>query len=131
MCDRCEELEERVAWLESELGMQRDAQQFQKLHDAMAAAFGSKRNRKEMRCGQPVELLLALYRAKGSVVSVYQLLERIPSPNDKDRDAKIVSVWVYFARALLGKDIIDNVWGRGYRLSDTGMQRVKEILDAA
>lgn len=124
MCERCPELEERIAWLEGELGLQRRTEVFNALRAPAAPGTRSSFTR-----NQSAELLAALYAADGRTLNRYQLLEAIPSPSGKDRDAKIVDVWVCWARKHLGKDAIDNVWGRGYRLSPLGMARVAALIE--
>lgn len=123
MCERCEDLEEEVAYLKSELGLQEDAEAYRRLRAAMKAAAGNSGR------FQAVGLVLALYHAKGRVLSRYQLLEVCPSPSGKeDRDATIINVWVHQVRKALGSGVIENVWGRGYRLTDLGRQVVSAVL---
>lgn len=126
MCQRCADLEERVAWLESELGLQSRADRLGRLRDALHKAKGS------TRCGSggATRLLLALYAAKGKPVSRFGLMEASPPANgeEDERDTKILDVWVCHARKLVGRDGIRNVYGFGFRLTETGMARVASIL---
>lgn len=116
MCARCAELEEEVAYLRSELGVQQDAS----LVDILKVRFGLVRGW--------AALLAALYRAKGRCVMRAQLEEAIPNPNDRDRDDRIVSVYIALLRGALGKDAIATVWGSGYRLTESGLERVEAVL---
>lgn len=127
MCVRCEELEERVAWLEGELGIQRVADHVLALRQVLDVALREQGAQRRGR-NQSAELVMALYRANGRPLSRYQLLDAIPSPTGRERDAKIVDVWVCIARKGIGADAIENVWGRGYRLSQAGIARVAEAL---
>lgn len=120
MCERCPELEERVAYLESELGIQRETDGRQRLHAAMPATNGGVRG---------VDLVLALYAARGRTLSRWQLLDAIPSPGGvEDREPKLIDVWVHGARFSLGRDVITTVWGRGYCLSAKGIALVAAII---
>lgn len=119
MCARCEELEERVAWLESELGIQKDAGEV----EALKGAFG-------LTHGLAV-LLRALYRAKGRPVTRLQILDVLPTKggaDGSDRDPKIVDVRASQLRAALGKGAVLNAWGQGYRLSDEARARVEAVI---
>lgn len=116
ICARCAELEEEVAYLRSELGVQQEAS----LTDILKVRFGLVRGW--------AAVLAALYRAKGRCVMHAQLEEAIPNPNDRDRDNRIVTVYVALLRGVLGKDAIATVWGSGYRLTESGLERVESVL---
>lgn len=125
MCDCHPELRERIAWLESELGISRRNEVFQALR-----APAEPGTRSSFTRNQSAEVLAALYSANGRVLSRYQLLEAVPSPTgNEDRNVKIVDVWICWARKHLGRDAIDNIWGRGYRLSPAGMARVAALIE--
>ena len=127
MCLRCEELEERVAWLEGELGLVSENEQFRLLRTAMLAPSNS---RSRVGRAAAVNLVLALYRARGRTLSRPQLLDAIPSPSgNSERLDTIINVWVCFARRCFGNDAIESVWGKGYRLTDSGMTQVAAILE--
>ncbi len=118
-----EDLEEQVAYLKSELGLQDRAEALQRLRLAMKLAgvsFG--------RMGV-ARLILALYAAGGRPMTRYQLLDAIPSPGDKDdRDASLISVWVSNARKGFGPGLIANAWGNGYYLTAEGIERVALMI---
>lgn len=116
-CPHCAELEERIAWLEGELGLRVDADQIQ----ALIAAF---------RLSPGVaHVVRALYASKGRTVTHLQLLEAIPSPAElEDRSQSNVGTLVCRARKRLGAGAIESVWGRGYRMTEAGMATVTSIL---
>ena len=123
MCDRCEELQESVAWLESELGIQRSADRVERIKSAL---FPYRRSGR----GQAAYLLEALYAAKGKVMTKLQILEALPSPSrNEERGLKLVDVVVCIARASLGKGAIQTVWGLGYRMTDAGLEAIRAILE--
>lgn len=125
MCVRCEELQERVAYLESELGIQDTAD----IQDRLMRAL-RRPDAKWTKANGAARLIARLYAAKGKPVTTLQLLEATPAKAIYDeRNAEIVKVWICFGRKTLGKDAIVTVWGFGYRLSDTGMAQVTAILD--
>lgn len=126
MCERCPELEERIAWLESELGVQKDAATCERIHRALCDSTNG--------VGKPqaAKIIRALYAAKGRPVSKFQLMEAVP-PRDftaeDERDPKLVDVLVCYARKALGGDSIANVWGKGWYLTAAGMAKVGAILN--
>jgi hypothetical protein len=125
-CARCAELEEEVAYLRGELGLTRNMEREHRLRSALRA-----RNLTTHANGAAL-LLLALYAAGGAVRTPYQLLDAIPSrEHNEDRNPGVVVVYIHCARKAIGFDAIENVWGRGYRLSDAGAERVKALLDGA
>lgn len=127
MCDRCHELLERVAWLESELGIQTDATNINILRKYMF-----ERARGPTRHMGAASLVMALYRANGRVMSKDQLLDAVPpryNTGPDERGTKIIDVWVCFARKAFGPGAIETMWGGGYRLTENGRQTVENILN--
>lgn len=122
-CSRCEGLEERVAWLESELGIQRDLTDQHRIRKLIPQVH----NRTRM---QTSKVMLAMFRAKGRIMTAQQIMEAVPPKDgtDDERDPKIVSVWMHIIRQSLGKDAIETMPGHGYCLSKVGMARVAEAL---
>jgi hypothetical protein len=47
----------------------------------------------------------------------------------EDRMPDISKVWVCSARKALGHDSIENVWGKGYRMTPAGIARVRAIVE--
>jgi DNA-binding response OmpR family regulator len=120
MCDRCEELQERVAWLESELGIRDDGEKVDRLRRAFRVRPAE------------IRLLLRLYRAGGHLVTHDQLLDAIPaSDHARDRDSNIVRVYVNRLRGGLGQDAILRCYGLGYQLTEVGLARVSAAMEPA
>lgn len=122
-CQRCEDKDERIAWLESELGLQK--------HGTEVNALRRHLNVRP----QTAQLVLGMYRAKGRIMTNIQLWETIPQVRnpkaDDDRDFKMLDVQVCNARKAIGADAIQTVWGIGRALSPFGMERVASILGEA
>lgn len=120
MCDRCEELEARVEWLEGELGMRVEMAQLNALRMAAGITHGEG------------AMLMALRSGGGKPMPLWKLVEFIPSVNgSEDRHPKLVHVLICRIRKKLGRDAVDNVWGKGYRISDVGSKRIDAIFGAA
>jgi DNA-binding response OmpR family regulator len=118
MCSRCAELEERVAWLEGELGLRTAAA----ARHALCRAF-------KITPGEAA-MLATLHAAKGKFVSTWLLLDTT-APSRDDRSPNSVSVRIYWLRAKLGKGAIETVYGAGYRLSEPGQALVAAVLASA
>lgn len=118
MCSRCDVLEEEVAFLKSELGLQAAADRVHTL-------------RRELRMRPGVAaLVLRLYDAKGRLVTKAQCVEAIPAvwADREERSDTINNVYVSHARQALGKTAIETCWGEGFRMTETGRAKVAEIL---
>ena len=126
-CPHCAEKDERIAWLESELGLQKDGDAYANLRNVlMTARTPTSRHTGSAGC------VMALYHAKGRTMTRLQILEACPSPSGiEDRVEKVVDVWICFARKSLGREAIESVWGRGYRLTPMGVERVGAIIGGA
>lgn len=124
-CD-CEALRDRVAELESELGLRRQAE----LMHALALVG---RELSDRRAPSASRILAALYAAKGRPVSTDNLMRAAPNKgyHEDERLRNIVSVYVYYLRKALGKDAIETVYGFGYRLSAKGMAQAAAMLGDA
>ncbi len=124
-CLHCAALEERVAWLESELGLQVRAEISSRLRNAiLGIASGNRGGR-----AQTADLVAALYAAKGRPMTIWQIMEAIPSPSgNDDRDPRLAAVLVCIARKWLGHDGIRTVWGAGYALTEVGMEKVQSLI---
>lgn len=116
-----EELEEEVAYLRGELGMTRNAAVEGILRSAFKIAPSE------------VTLLLALYRARGKVLSREQLNEAVPPKWSRveDRASNLISVWVCRLRKKIGSDAIENQWDGKYALTATGIAKVQAALETA
>lgn len=119
MCERCAELEERVAWLESELGLQRDAERAALLRARLGLT--------------PAEgaFLMRLYSASGRLVTIAQLGDALPPRDDGDvrDDTNLIRTYVCRVRAKLGDGALLTERALGYRLSRTGLEAVRALLE--
>ena len=117
-CPHCEELEERIAYLESELGLRNSADAALSLK----RAFGL-----SPACAGIVS---ALYYAKGKPLSTWALLELTSKPGrDDNRECGIIAVQVCRIRALMGKAAVQATYGFGYALAPEALARVAAILE--
>lgn len=125
MCERCAELEEEISYLKSELGLQNSYDAERKIRDAVFARM------KEIPGSRGAtgvaRLLSVLYAARGKPVVVWQVLERMGSHSSEC--GKLVAVQVCHARKVFGKDVIGNIWARGYYLTPTGMETVRALME--
>lgn len=81
---------------------------------------------------QGVALVMALAAVHPGGLDVYALNDVVPRQDHAaDRDPKIVNVIIHHVRTELGKDVIEAVWGRGYRLSDEMAARVQAPVPSA
>ncbi len=119
-CPHCAELAERVAWLESELGIQRAETRVTKVATALRVN------------PQAARIILALYDAKGRVVTNMQLWDAIPQVRDPhfddERAPKLLDVVIWKARQAL-PGCIRTIHARGRQLTPDGMARVAGVLD--
>lgn len=121
-CPHCADKDERIAWLESELGLRRDTDGYAVLRAAMRQATT------HSWCA--ARFVYTLYCARGRAMTVEQIMDGMPPKQGGEdaRDSKIVAVWVCRARKALGHDAIENIWGKGYRLTPSGLSQVATIL---
>lgn len=77
-------------------------------------------------------ILILLYEAKGRIVSRWFLDDNMPLLKNKERQGdRAVEVQIHHLRKKLGRGAIENVWGRGFRLSEEGRRLVGEALGGA
>ncbi len=119
-CPHCEELREEIRFLKRQVDVEVVASQIDRFMGAFGAPPAS------------AMILSALYNAKGRVLSRTQLDEAAPATRvDPDqRDLKIIDVRISRLRKKLGEHAIQNVWGRGYYLTEIGRLQVEEALEA-
>lgn len=108
---RIAELEQRVAWLEGELGLAVDDADLTAVRIAMnlgptAARFG-----------------LILAKAHPRIVQKWVLEESMSLFSRKD-DSEAMKVHIHRLRRALGPHSVTAVWGTGYRLSDEAAARI-------
>ena len=129
-CSNCQQLEqrnadleERIALLESELGLTKDATLLAEIKDRLGL--------------KPAEaaLLQVLYSAPiGRVTRNWTLLEQLPSKGaGSDRDLKIIDVYICrirkALRAAFDIDGVETVHSLGYRLSSEARLRLSSLLE--
>lgn len=119
MCIRCDELEEEVAWLRSELGIQTELT----VKSGLARSLG-------LSPGE-LSVVLALYRANGRVVPSSFIEETIPSTWGRagDRCDRLVAVYVCRIRKALGAGVIETVCLMGYQLTSAGREIIRGALE--
>jgi DNA-binding winged helix-turn-helix (wHTH) protein len=127
-CARCAELEEEIAYLKGELGIRADAEVVDRIRRGLLTVRIANSGGKH----QAAECLAALYAAKGRTVSPWNLMSAVPGPSrlGENRTPNIVTVWIHMCRRLLGREAIENVYGKGYRLTPAGMARVTALIRA-
>jgi DNA-binding response OmpR family regulator len=116
--DRIAELEAENAWLKDQL-----AERFRP--DAvLAPALG-------LTGGQSA-ILLMLYAARGRVVSKHFMDDQMTLYKNKERMSdRAIEVQIHHLRRKIGYDLIKNVWGLGYLLTEEGRRLVGEALGAS
>lgn len=118
-CPHCADKDDRIAWLEGELGLRVTAG----ARHALCRAF----------IIRPSEatILARLYAAKGNCVSTWILMdETARSPGRDDRGLNNISVLILRLRRALGREAIETVYAAGYRLSAAGMAKVSSAIEA-
>lgn len=111
-CSECENLREKVAYLESELGLADEA--------TLSADFHQMRGLTQIQ----VRILMALYRAHGRILSVSQLIDLTGLDTMR---IELMRVHIFNLRRRVGKDVIANSWSLGYRITPQGMAVVESM----
>lgn len=107
-CANCQALEEENRQLRRELGFELDNGRRETLRVQLGLT------------AQEGSVVLVLYQAKGRTISTSAIGDVIPHPTGKeDYSLTFVNVLVCKIRRKLGFSFIENVWGAGYRLSDS------------
>jgi DNA-binding response OmpR family regulator len=119
-CPHCEELRERIAWLEQELGLRMS----NSVTDKVMRAFRL----------TPAEawFVIVLWEAKGRPVERHWLLDNKPVVRAKQTEypsLNMLRVYINKVRGQLGKDAIRAVWGIGYAMTPTGIELVNKALE--
>ncbi|MEO1208432.1 MAG: winged helix-turn-helix domain-containing protein [Cyanobacteria bacterium J06638_20] len=73
---------------------------------------------------KPAGILLALGARPGTALTKEQLFNHL-YPLDSDAEMKIIDVFVCKLRKILGKDVIETIWGQGYRMTP---EKAEEII---
>lgn len=118
MCARCEDLEEEVAWLKSELGIQRSRDAEHRL----AAKWGLS--------DRESQVLFHLVQRKGETASTHAIWEQFYGDGSVDSDSKAIKVFVCYLRRKLPDGWIDTVWGRGFRLTSEALAECLAVIAA-
>lgn len=113
-CAHCAQLEEEVAFLRSELGQRYAATDVQIIADTFGLTPGV------------AHVLRQLYGANGHPVTPWQIAEGLPGI--EDRDPEISRVYICRIRKALGRDAVETVRTRGYRLAPASHALVKDTL---
>lgn len=113
MCARCEELEDEIAWLRSELGASVDA-----------TTLAAIRGRFSLTRAQAI-IVMCLFNAKCRVVSFARLAEATPvGVRSGESDCQLVRSHICRIRKVVGEDAIETVRGDGWRISNEFYSRV-------
>ncbi len=110
-CERCEKLEEQVAYLRSELGEISDAMFLSNIKLGFDLTPGQAR------------LAELLYRANGRIISRHRLSDLL----GVEGSSNIVSVYLTSLRRQIGADAFAMAWGQGISMTAVGRQRVEAI----
>jgi len=119
-CDRCEDLMERIRWLEEELGLQQSG-----VYGRIVA------NRFTLT---PTEawIVMILWKAKGRTVDRHWLLDHRPTVLRGDTDGEFelntIRVYVSKIRKLMNGDYIKTEWGKGYYMSPEGVKFIDDVV---
>lgn len=120
VCLERERLEEEIAYLRSELGIQVSLTD----QASLRREYGMPRG--------DAALALRLYNAHGRVVSAESLEESIPSRHGgpvSDRCVKIVDVYICRIRKALGFEAIATACGLGYQMTPAGQEKIRRALE--
>jgi len=119
MCPRCAELEDEVRFLKRELGLDVEKNKVGRLQTMLAITPHQAR------------ILYVLYAARGRIVTADALDEMIPAEGGETRDSlEVFKVQICKMRRAVGSNAIQNVWGKGYRITHLGQMVVEEALEA-
>lgn len=119
-CKRCEELQERIAWLEDELGMREQAAQTRSLTSAFNLTLAE------------AWYVTVLWSAKGRTLTKHWLEDNQPATGKThqrrcESDSR-VRVHMMRIKKKVGEGVIASDWGSGYYLTKHGMEVIGKIL---
>lgn len=119
-CARCAELEDRIAILEDQLGIERERVEKR----VLLAAFGLTQTE--------AWFLLALWRARGRFVSPYWLLDNRPIRSlDEDKQSNllnVVRVYMSKLRRKVGAECFKSMRDEGYMLTPEGLAKIQKVI---
>ena len=110
------DLEAEVHYLRGELGLVHDQGKVWRLQSVHGIT------------GAEARTLLALYRAKGRVMTVRQILDAVSPDGSSDVNSNNVAVWLSRVRKRVGDGWTASHWGRGYSMTTAGLAAVREAL---
>lgn len=113
-----EDLREQVAYWKSEALGVRDASRQAKLQ----AHYGLS--------PQQAELLDALYAKRGDPLDHIRLDEALTERYGRERTGNSIEVQIVRLRKRLGADFIETVRGRGWRLSQRGIEEINRLTES-
>jgi hypothetical protein len=116
LLDKCGELEEQVAYLKGQLGLQVGATEASKLR------AGFDLTTKE------VAVVLHLYETRARATTKEGVLNALYGASLDVPEIKIVDVFVCKARKKLPDGSIETIWGHGYRLTSIGVAAIEAVL---
>lgn len=108
--ERNDRLEEEVAFLKSELGIVKD----KTAETAFATRWGL--------TGKEAKILSHLYQKKGGLASRDGVMLAVYQGSPDEPEQKIVDVFMCKIRRKIGRDIVETIWGRGWRLTPHGVE---------
>ena len=116
-CERCLELEERIAWLEGELGVQVKQTQVRVICTAFSIT------------ATEAWFALILWKAKGRTVDRYWLLDNRPSAERHPEIGHLNMLRVYMSklRRSIGP-YFKTDWGNGYCITPEGISLINRTL---
>ena len=118
MAYKIECLEEKVAYLEAELGLSDSIQLEMKMRSAFALM------------PTDAKVLATFYSARaGRPLTREHLDDIISTFSCREHETKVVEVYICRIRKILGYASIENIWGRGYRLSPEGREKVSSAIE--
>ncbi len=116
--DRIADLEERVAYYESEIGIIRRSTRVSYLRERTGVPQGQ------------LLIVLALYDARGKVLSRFQILERAGPmlERNEDRSPKIVDAQLCLANHRYFGPVFRSQRGLGYSMTSEGIAKIDALL---
>jgi DNA-binding response OmpR family regulator len=111
-CENCELLRHQLA----ELRMEPTLDDLQALKSAFNLSMGQ------------ATLVMALYTAGGKAVTNNRLFALRRASHNNEAGIELLKVYACHIRRRLGKDALETIWGRGYRLTDIGIETVSNAL---
>lgn len=113
-CQRCEDKDAELEYLRGELALIDDIDTERRLRE-VACLEGNTEPR----------LLMHLMRCRHHTATRLQLADLL----GEDTNPKAVDVFLSRIRGRLGHDLIETIWGQGFRLTEVGVSRINAMLE--